>query len=186
MSRPQVHPRDVVVSPVPGRTPDVTALAAAVAGARQRGLSVMIRLHVDVLDVDVLDGTWRADIRPESPALWFESYRATVLPLAEQAAAWSVERFVVGTELAGLMDQEDLWRRLIAEVREVYPGEILYSASWDEPPFVPFWDAVDRIGVNADYPVAVRPDPTRWSSGSPASPRRPHGDTSATSGIWTA
>jgi len=152
----QDDPATVFVSPVNGRTPTDAALSQAVVGARQRGLSVTVKPHVDVLD-----GTWRANIRPELPELWFQIYGGLLVPLAERAAAWGAERFVIGTELAGLAGEEALWRDLIDRVRQVYPGRIVYSASWDEAMFVSFWDAVDEVGVSAYFPVAVRTNPTR-------------------------
>jgi hypothetical protein len=152
----QADPRDSVVSSLSGRTPSAAAVSAAVTGAAQRGLSVTLKPHVDVAD-----GTWRAGIRPSLPAAWFESYRALLLPLAGQAEAWDVARLVVGTELAGTVGEEASWRALVADVRAVFSGEILYAASWDEVQTVPFWDAVDVVGVNAYFPVATRNDPTR-------------------------
>src|SRR5690606_38681787 len=48
-----------------------------------------------------------------------------------------------------------------AEVRARYTGEVIYAANWSEAFAVPFWDAVDAVGVDAYFPVARRADPTR-------------------------
>lgn len=137
-------------------TPSGAAIDSAVAGALRRGLSVSIKPHVDVLD-----GTWRAYVQPELPADWFASYRALLLPLAARAEAAGATRFVVGTELAGTLSEKARWDALIADVRTVFSGDLIYAAGWDEASAVPFWNAVDLVGVDAYFPVATRNDPTR-------------------------
>ncbi len=138
------------------RTPTEAAVQQIVSESKARGLRVTLKLHVD-LD----DGAWRGLIAPPDPAAWFESYRAFVLPWASLAQSLGVEQFVVGTELAGTIGHAAEWRRTIAAVREVFRGEVLYAASWDEAGRVPFWDALDVVGVNAYYPVTDRPDAGR-------------------------
>ncbi|MDH3216610.1 MAG: hypothetical protein OEN01_09995 [Candidatus Krumholzibacteria bacterium] len=120
-------------------------------------LELVLKPHVDV---DT--GAWRGGISPSDPARWFESYRAFLLPWAAQAEAWGAGQFVVGTELAGTLEHENRWRGLIADVREVYSGELVYAASWDEAREVPFWDAVDLVGVNFYAPVSGRKDSNRF------------------------
>jgi hypothetical protein len=60
------------------------------------------------------------------------------------------------------LQYESRWRSIISSVREKYSGQICYAASWDEAERVPFWDAMDVIGVNFYFPVADRTDPTRF------------------------
>jgi hypothetical protein len=43
------------------------------------------------------------------------------------------------------------WRRLIAEVRQVYRGKLTYAANFDQYRQVGFWDALDFLGVNAYF-----------------------------------
>ena len=50
---------------------------------------------------------------------------------------------------------------MIAEVRKVFAGIIVYAANWDRLGQVPFWDAVDWIGVHAYFPLSVEDDPSR-------------------------
>lgn len=45
------------------------------------------------------------------------------------------------------------WRRLIARVREIFPGRLTYAANFDQYPMVGFWDALDLIGLNAYFPL---------------------------------
>jgi hypothetical protein len=68
---------------------------------------------------------------------------------------------VVGTELAGTIEYEHKWRSLIESVRSKYGGEVVYAASWDEAWMVPFWGAVDRVGVDFYAPVSERNDAGR-------------------------
>ncbi|HEV2104625.1 MAG TPA: hypothetical protein VGU27_02765, partial [Candidatus Eisenbacteria bacterium] len=138
------------------RTPSPAALAHAIAVARARGLRVVLKPHVD-LD----DGRWRGLIAPTDPARWFVSYRAFLLPLAVLAESTGCAGFVVGTELAGTVASEAEWRATLRAVRAAFPGTVTYAASWDETTRIPFWDALDAVGVDAYFPVAVRPDAGR-------------------------
>ncbi len=138
------------------RTPSPAAVSTIVGAARAHGLRVVFKPQVD-LD----DGSWRGHIAPPDAASWFRSYRDFVLPWADLARALGVEQFVVGTELAGTLRHEGEWRRTIADIRAVFPGEALYAASWDEAANVPFWDALDLVGVDFYFPVADRADAGR-------------------------
>jgi hypothetical protein len=134
---------DNIVRTDPNRTPTGSAVAVAAARAATQGLEVAVKLHVDLYG-----GEWRGNIRPSNPTAWFESYGAFA-------------QLVIGTELAGTIEHEDRWRALIAEARSRFGGEVVYAASWDEAQRVPFWDAVDRAGVDFYAPVSARPDAGR-------------------------
>lgn len=140
----------------PRRTPTETSVELAVGRARTAGLRVIIKPHVD-LDT----GEWRGKISPNDPGAWFESYRAFIDPWAEFAQAQGVSQFVVGTELAGTISYEADWRSLIDGLRSRFSGQLVYAASWDEARLVPFWDALDRVGVDFYAPVTTRRDPGR-------------------------
>ncbi|MFN8178097.1 MAG: hypothetical protein U0167_09215 [bacterium] len=137
-------------------TPELDAFEAAAARASARDLDVVLKLHVDVDD-----GTWRGLIRPANPESWFDAYRAFVEDCASAAASARATTLVVGTELAGTIDHEARWRDVVAAARARFGGEIVYAASWDEAERVPFWDAVDAVGVNFYFPVAQRRDAGR-------------------------
>lgn len=133
------------------RTPTESSVKQLLGVAKARGLRPALKPH---LDLD--DGSWRGRIAPVDPSAWFESYRAFILPWAVLAQSEGVSQFVIGTELAGTIGHEDEWRRTIAAVRKVFTGEVIYAASWDEAGRVPFWDAVDLVGIDFYFPVAVR------------------------------
>jgi hypothetical protein len=143
----------------PGKTPSPASVAAVILKAQTTvavDMAVSIKLHVD-LD----NGEWRGKIDPGDPVQWFDSYRTFVMAWALEAENAAAEQFVVGTELAGTLKHEDQWRALLRDVRTVYSGELIYAASWDEAPKVPFWDMVDVAGVNFYAPVAGRDDANR-------------------------
>ena len=139
-------------------TPTPQSVAAVVLKAQSLSnpQDISFKLHID-LD----NGTWRGKIDPIDPARWFASYRTFVMMWAAEAEAAGAQQFVVGTELAGTLEHEDRWRELIRDVRTVFSGVVIYAASWDEAPEVPFWDAVDLAGVNFYAPVSHRDDPHR-------------------------
>ena len=138
------------------RTPNPGAIRHALFTAVVRGLSVVIKPHVDPDD-----GIWRGHIDPPNPAKWFASYQRFVLPLAVLADSMRSPQFVVGTELAGTLAHDTEWRATIAKVRTVYHGQVVYAASWDEAGKVPFWGDVDCVGIDSYFPVATRSDPGR-------------------------
>ena len=93
---------------------------------------------------------------------WEAQYRRFLLHYAHLAAEVDAAVLVVGTELANVAKtREAFWRDLIAEVRTVYDGKLTYAANWwDEYEDVPFWDALDYIGVQAYFELSDKDDPT--------------------------
>ena len=147
-----------------GSATDLNAFRTATTWAGQRDLLPILKLHVDVRD-----GTWRGEVDPADRDAWFDDYRAFVVDCAVAAAETDVATLVIGTELARLSREEFAWREIIAETRAVYDGEVLYAASWDEVERVPFWDALDAVGVDftAPWPRARTPPGSRsWRAGS--------------------
>ncbi len=90
-----------------------------------------------------------------------DSYRNFILDFAKVAAEEKVEIFCIGTELEKFIEHRpEYWRALIAEVKLVYKGKLTYAANWDEYKRIPFWDALDYIGVDAYFPVSESKTPT--------------------------
>jgi hypothetical protein len=124
---------------------------AELAAARELGLHVILKPHVWIAG-----GAWRGAYAPAGEEGWarfFESYERFILHYARMAATHDVEILVVGTELPTAA-HEAAWRRIIAAIREVYGGELTYAANWDAAAAVPFWDAVDAVGVQFYPPLA--------------------------------
>lgn len=86
---------------------------------------------------------------------WFEQYRRWLLHMARLAELHRVEVLVIGTELSGLTRREAAWRALIADLRRIYSGRLTYAAHWGhEFESLPFWDALDFLGLNMYHPLA--------------------------------
>lgn len=89
-------------------------------------------------------------------ARWFAAYRGWLLHMARLAELHQVDVLVVGTELSGVSSREAAWRALIADIRRIYFGRLTYAAHWGvEFESLPFWDALDFLGVNMYYPLAA-------------------------------
>ncbi|MFQ5511132.1 MAG: hypothetical protein ACE5EO_04720 [Candidatus Krumholzibacteriia bacterium] len=155
----QTHASAETIRVDPQLTPSETSVRDLIGTVQAQGTvaNISIKLHVD-LD----DGAWRGTISPPDAGRWFQSYRAFVLAWATLAEAQRIQTLVVGTELAGTLERESEWRSLIADVRGVFSGELVYAASWDEASRVPFWDALDVMGVNFYAPVTARTETSRF------------------------
>ncbi|WP_457654210.1 glycoside hydrolase family 113 [Rhodocaloribacter sp.] len=110
-------------------------------------------------------GAWTADIAFETEADWQKweaEYRRFIMHYARLAAETGAALLVVGTELATpVRTREAFWRGLIADVRAVYGGKLTYAANWHEDfEHVPFWDALDFVGVQAYFPITEASDPS--------------------------
>lgn len=150
-----IHANECALDPT--RSPRTDALRSIAARARSLGLRPSLKLHVESDD-----GAWRALIEPSDPAAWFASYGAALDGVIDLSNEIGADEVVIGTELAGTLANEGAWRSLIARGRERFGGRLIYAASWDEADLVPFWDALDAIGVDFYYPVAARADAGRF------------------------
>jgi hypothetical protein len=130
--------------------------------AREYGIATILKPHLFIGEPN--SGLWPGDIRLRSMAdweVWFANYRKMILRYAELAAEEGMEAFCVGAELRQTMSFEKEWRSLIADVRRVYPGVVMYSVNWDDYEEFTFPDAVDVIGVQAYFPLAYSRRPSR-------------------------
>jgi phosphoglycolate phosphatase-like HAD superfamily hydrolase len=82
-----------------------------------------------------------------------------VLHYADLAQRAGASTLVIGTEMATLSSDDARWRPLIAEVRSHFKGALTYAANYDEFQRVPFWDALDYVGIDAYFPLAGSADP---------------------------
>ena len=107
------------------------------------------------------EGEWRGKLSPRDPARWWLSYRKMIAHYTALASELKVWGLSVGSELSSLESDERQWRSLIQEVRAQFTGVLTYSANWDHYDQVPFWDALDLIGISAYYELADDPHHTR-------------------------
>lgn len=95
-------------------------------------------------------------VDPADPEAWFTSYANLLLPVARLAESLGVHALAVGIELELFVaKEEERWRSLIKEVRKVFSGSLTYGSEplRGETSKVPFWDALDFIGVDLYLPV---------------------------------
>jgi hypothetical protein len=139
------------------------SLRHAVARAQALGMRVMIKPQVWVAH-----GAFTGDLRFEGQAWqeWWAGYREFALHYVGIATATGAECVCIGTELGGVTRAHPAeWRALIRDVRRVFRGEVTYSANWwDEYETVPFWDALDCIGISWYFPVSGDTDLARVTS----------------------
>jgi Glycoside Hydrolase Family 113 len=86
---------------------------------------------------------------------WFEAYRTWILHYAQMAESMRADLLCIGTELCQTTQKKpDSWRKLIADIREVYHGPLVYAANYgSEFERITFWDALDYMGLDNYYPV---------------------------------
>ncbi|MFT5050121.1 MAG: hypothetical protein ACI8QZ_001515 [Chlamydiales bacterium] len=126
-------------------------LSSPVRTARERGLKILIKPHLSYWGSKF---SWRGEIGfpdPVERARFFETYSKWIVGLARRIGP--VDAFAVGTELDLMLEFEEPWRELIADVREVSDAKLVYAANWPDYERVPFWDALDAIGVQAYFPL---------------------------------
>ena len=126
------------------------------------GFNVMLKPHVWLSNTD--NGVWRSDINMSTQDkwdLWFQDYTAHILYYAAMAESFNIKLFCIGTELhTSVLEQPEHWQQLIAKVRKIYSGKLTYAANWNqEIKDIPFWDALDFIGIQAYYPIAENENP---------------------------
>ena len=132
-------------------------LIDAATRARKHGIRTMLKPHLWIRDRS--DGRWRGTIgfaTEDEWRTWWGGYRGLVLHYAELAALNGMEAFCIGTELRStVLAHPERWRSLIADVRGIYTGQLTYSANWYlEFEEVPFWDALDAIGIQVYFPLS--------------------------------
>jgi hypothetical protein len=139
----------------PGFTPSPDDVAAYVLAARRRGLAALVFPILRLAHRTPAE--WRGVLAPRDEHAFFDSYERFILSYARAADRAGAEVLAVGSELGSTEHDIARWRALIARVRAAFPrGRLLYSANWDHYADVPFWDAVDAIGVSAYYELAPK------------------------------
>ena len=112
--------------------------------------------------INCADGVWRARIDFPEPDWgmadywkeWFSCYNAFICHYAEIAEYTGCEMLCIGCEMVGTEKKSDYWRELIANVRKIYSGKLVYNANHGKERGISWFDALDYIGTSAYYPVA--------------------------------
>ena len=126
--------------------------------AHRNGLSVMLKPQVYV------PGSWVGAVdfdNEEDWKTWEEEYAKFILSMAQMADQEGVAIFCLGTEVkTSVQKRTQFWRSLIHRVKEVYCGEVTYSANWDNYDRIQFWDDLDYIGISAYFPLTASKTPS--------------------------
>jgi hypothetical protein len=120
--------------------------------ATKLGIKTILKPHLWVRD------GWPGDVMMKSDTAWqnwFKNYEKFILHYAKLAQKNKIEIFCIGTELQQTTKREKEWRAIIAKVRSVFSGKLIYAANFhEEYEHIRFWDALDYIGVQAYFPLA--------------------------------
>lgn len=130
---------------------DPTWLKRPIREVHERGLKILIKPHLAYWGSGF---RWRGEITFTDPAAWnrfFRDYTRWILALIDICR--DADAFVLGTELDRTVQREADWRRLISAVRQRTAAPLTYAANWDTYQRVPFWDALDVIGIHAYFPL---------------------------------
>lgn len=132
----------------PRYTAPAPAVAAAVADARALGLAVTLFPIVRLAAPRTSD-EWRGTLAPRDRAAWWRSYTARMVGLARLAQQSGAAVLSVGSELSTLDGAADrpAWAALVAAVRRVFSGRLMYSGNWDHFRDVAIYDLVDVVGL---------------------------------------
>ncbi|MDB5501170.1 MAG: hypothetical protein JWR89_1072, partial [Tardiphaga sp.] len=141
----------------PAKTESDASLLAGFQAAHAAGLSVVFKPGITGLD-----STISSSLQPADIDAFFASYKAEIVHLAGIAEQGGVATFAIGNEMSKLSGSAYVgqWTDLISAVRQVYHGELTYSAATDEASKVGFWSQLDTISVNTYPPLTSSTTPT--------------------------
>ncbi len=131
-------------------------IARPIREAHALGMKILIKPHIAYWGSG---WDWRGAITLPSAAQrtrFFTDYGRWIEQMA--AASAGADAFAVGTELDKLVQYEPEWRAVIKAVRGRYAGPLTYASNWTDYDKVPFWDALDVIGVQAYFPLMSQVD----------------------------
>lgn len=132
------------------------SLVAVTKQAHARGMKVMLKLHVWGRGELAMESWSEAEWRR-----WLDGYGRFVEHYARIARDAKVDAFCIGNEQKISSRNDAAWRGFIARARAIYPGPLTYGANFDEIFDVPFWDALDWIGVSGYFPLSPDATPSR-------------------------
>ena len=129
------------------------ALIQSVNDARKLGIKSILKPQI------WLRGSWPGDIEMTSEKEWdnfFWNYKIWISHYAILAEIHEIEILCIGVEMGKTtLQKEGKWRELIADIRQLYSGKLVYAANWGEEfEKLSFWDELDYIGVDFYYPLS--------------------------------
>jgi hypothetical protein len=133
-------------------------IARPIREAHARGMSILVIPHVAYWGSP---WSWRGAIefqQEEDRARFFKTYGEFLERVARAAA--EADGFSIGNELDRLIACEKEWRAIIAALRPLTKAKLTYASNWSDYARVPFWDALDAVGVEAYFPLSGKSDPS--------------------------
>jgi len=92
---------------------------------------------------------------------WEINYTKYILHFAHLADSLNIEMFCIGTELKFVVQNRPAYfNYLIDTIRSFYAGKLIYAANWDDYQDVPFWGALDYIGIDSYFPLSSATTPS--------------------------
>jgi len=139
-------------------TPD-EALLPGIRQARELGLKVLVKPHL-----------WVNTGRPGEAVMaddaawgrWFATYTAALVALARGAQEAGAEALSVGTAIRAAGGRAE-WRAVIAAVRSVFRGRLLYvAADIEDAEAFPHWPLLDAVGLRLYSPLGADDRGDAW------------------------
>lgn len=141
-------------------TPD-EALLPGIRHARELGLRVLVKPHLWVNTARpgearmADDAGWRA---------WFAAYTAALVTMARGAQEAGAEALSIGTAIRAAGPRPE-WRAVIAAVRAVFRGRLLYvAADIEEAEAFPHWALLDAVGLRLYRPLGGDDRGAEWEA----------------------
>jgi hypothetical protein len=136
-------------------TDPLTSFGNAIAEAKSLGLTVMVRPLIDFVGSSseispYTKDEFRAYYNPANPNMFFSSYQAMLVAVAQTAQAKGADILCIGVELDQLTGPafKSNWQSIIAAVKAVFKGKLIYSALWDDN-LSPWQDSIAGTGLSA-------------------------------------
>ena len=120
--------------------------------AKSQGMNTMLKPQI------WLGRSWPGDVEMQSDEEWeqfFEYYYQWIIHYAMMAEIYEFDLFCIGVEFAkATIQRPEDWKKLIAKIRGVYGGPLVYAANWGtEFEKLEFWEDLDYIGLDCYYPI---------------------------------
>ncbi|WP_249710679.1 glycoside hydrolase family 113 [Bacillus cereus] len=147
------------------KTIEDAEVITAIRKAKAAELKVMLKPHVDVLD-----GTFRGEIKPYDPVVWFDSYRAFIANYTSIAEKENVELFCIGTELKSMTTTTytSQWITTINAIRVMFNNDMTYAANAtfiapnEEYAQIEFWSYLDYAGLDVYLKLTKTFNPAQY------------------------
>ncbi|MFQ5865368.1 MAG: hypothetical protein ACE5IW_09095 [bacterium] len=132
------------------------SIITAFYAAKKLGMGLMLKPHLLMYS---RHWGWPGEINMKSEKDWqifFKHYYSWIRHYALLAEMYQADILCIGVELVhATRGHEVEWRKMIAKIKQIYHGPLVYAANWGEEfETLSFWDDLDYIGLNCYYPLS--------------------------------